>query len=563
MSLPTPDRSVIRFEASLGVTSSYIHSAKTVSGTISTNILTVSGSIDTDSIRVGQRIKVGVSGHTYTITNIVSTELSVTPSLVATYTGAGLQIETVSSLTGFAGYQETAVQAAESDRPCFLDNFQNGLDSIEFCGGSQRLSVSNYGQLDDIFVGGGTISFLVTVKDDGGNNAGRLCEKLNSSNAIAWNLVTVGAGGGFCKLLFNHTTTGTTATFETTAFVVKLNEPQLINLYYNSSTPEVEPIVHIIGKEVGITTTSIPTGTAISDSGGTLNIGNRADGTRGFNGRLHGMFAWKRELDAFHRIRFEKYLAERWGMTLYFRKEGMELYYLARMYFGAEPDVPENKGLMIFLHGGGGSAEGLANGLAVRPIVGNDFHYCFLDGTKDQNGGRTWNSNDPLPTFNNAPDSRYISDFVKYKLAQGVINPNKVFLWGHSNGAMMAYRLAIEHPELFAGVFTVAGCVMVENPGTYTGKVKGLHGGLDTNVPLAGGLTTGPSGFTYPPTAPTISKFTNANGGNGVTIGNQLSDDYIILPNADHDLLSVNQNMISTFSGLTIVQCFYNWAMAN
>jgi polyhydroxybutyrate depolymerase len=66
-----------------------------------------------------------------------------------------------------------------------------------------------------------------------------------------------------------------------------------------------------------------------------------------------------------------------------------------------------------------------------------------------------------------------------------------------SNGAMMAYRLAVEVPERFAAIAPVAGTMVVEDPKiTHPMPVLHIHGTKDALVPFEGSKNRG---FRFPP----------------------------------------------------------------
>ena len=70
---------------------------------------------------------------------------------------------------------------------------------------------------------------------------------------------------------------------------------------------------------------------------------------------------------------------------------------------------------------------------------------------------------------------------------------------GHSNGAMMTYRMAAEHPSLFDGVAPVSDSIGGKTTPTSTPyiiptpndsvNIVAIHGSQDTNVLYNGGIT--------------------------------------------------------------------------
>lgn len=563
MGLPTPHSAVLRLETDYGLTHAYSSSfqSQLLSGNQGDAFFTANSSVATAAARAGQNILVTAGSHAYHITGVSVDGLtvSVTPNLIQAYSGAGFKADIGSTLIGSSGFGESAIQSTEANRPAYLPAYQNGRDVLEFTEGAKALEIASSDAIDNIFANGGTIGVELAAIDDGAGDAGRIFTKKNGAGTEIWNLVTTSAGGGFCKLLFNYITTGTAGAFTTTGFVLKLGVPQIVELSYNSSTPTVAPVITIIDLNIGVTVTTAPTGTALSDAGGGLIIGNNAPGNRGFNGRLMAAYAWKRVLNGYERKQFNKYLAAKWGMDLFFNPAGTGVYLWNRFMYHAEPDSPAGKPLIILLHGGGGSALDFVNQMALGVILGQAATRLYLEATENADGSKTWNSNLPLPTFNRAPDAEYIASVIRYYIALGIIDPTRVFIIGHSNGAMMADRMAVEYPDLITGgIYCIAGVVMVSNPGTYTGKVRHVAGASDMNVPLAGG--TGIGGVTYPVPAVTVQKFIHANNNTGVTVGPDITDNFLILPSpAEHIVSSITTAFTLDPYLTTLQQDIYNF----
>lgn len=230
-----------------------------------------------------------------------------------------------------------------------------------------------------------------------------------------------------------------------------------------------------------------------------------------------------------------------------------------RLYDISKPDTPATVPLLIALHGGGGSGLEFAKQLKLGTLFKQRAIYAFPTATFNNGNppARTWNSNDTLSSFNNAPDSEYLKDLALYlkstSESEGFII-SEIILIGYSNGAMMCYRLVIDHPEIFSGVFVLSGDVMVNNPNTYTGRIKHLHGQNDMNIPLSGGVGIG--SVSYPPVIQTVQQFTNVNDNSGIMAGNLLTDDLIVLP-AEHSIASIKEALVA--QSTTLQQLIYNF----
>lgn len=76
------------------------------------------------------------------------------------------------------------------------------------------------------------------------------------------------------------------------------------------------------------------------------------------------------------------------------------------------------------------------------------------------------------------------------ELARGVpLDPTRVYATGHSNGAMMAYRLAVDAPERIAAIAPVAGMMVTDRfPPARPVPVLHIHSVADPRALYAGGL---------------------------------------------------------------------------
>lgn len=62
------------------------------------------------------------------------------------------------------------------------------------------------------------------------------------------------------------------------------------------------------------------------------------------------------------------------------------------------------------------------------------------------------------------------------------IDPKRVYVAGHSAGAMMTYRMAAEHPELIAAIGIVAGVINDKAPPKGPMPIIAFHGKLDETL---------------------------------------------------------------------------------
>ncbi|HLH96181.1 MAG TPA: PHB depolymerase family esterase [Xanthobacteraceae bacterium] len=121
--------------------------------------------------------------------------------------------------------------------------------------------------------------------------------------------------------------------------------------------------------------------------------------------------------------------------------------------------------LLFVLHPSGGDAEGMRE----------EFSNYEFDELADKQGflvvypdgvGNTWNDcrgGSPFPSKRlKIDDAGFIKSLIDVEVMSHAVDRKRVFAAGWSNGAQLAYRLALESPEDFAGVAAVSASVPVK-----------------------------------------------------------------------------------------------------
>lgn len=105
----------------------------------------------------------------------------------------------------------------------------------------------------------------------------------------------------------------------------------------------------------------------------------------------------------------------------------------------------------------------------------------------------------------------FFEELIASLISQYDIDTDRVWVVGHSNGGMMAYRLACELSSRITAIGVAAGSMMIDSCSP-TRPVAALHvhGDLDTVVPLAGGNSLG---IVFPSTQLSVETFSRANDG--------------------------------------------------
>lgn len=182
--------------------------------------------------------------------------------------------------------------------------------------------------------------------------------------------------------------------------------------------------------------------------------------------------------------------------------EGYSRYFLLNLppnYYESS-DFP----LVIALHGAGGSALQCERDYKLTEKA-NSKNYVIVYPEGVRSDGvlrfRTWNAGGccDFAAQNNVDDVGFINLLIDKLIANYKVNPQRIYITGMSNGAMMAYRLACEIPEKIAAIAPVSGTMVTTSPCNPSRAVPVLHihSELDKKVPPLGGY--GIAGYYFPP----------------------------------------------------------------
>ncbi len=126
--------------------------------------------------------------------------------------------------------------------------------------------------------------------------------------------------------------------------------------------------------------------------------------------------------------------------------------------------LPANAAVMMALHGGGGTGEQFQeeNGLdAVADREGFIAIYPEGSGVLPDRL-HTWNSGDACCGFATDRDIddvgflRAVIEDLQFRMS---VDPDRVYVTGHSNGGMMAYRMGAEASDVVAAVISIGGAM--------------------------------------------------------------------------------------------------------
>lgn len=147
------------------------------------------------------------------------------------------------------------------------------------------------------------------------------------------------------------------------------------------------------------------------------------------------------------------------------------------------------------------------------------FLYVAPDGTPNGGGRTYWNATDACcapqlaeGTPAGPDDDAYLMGLLDELKTKFTVDPKRVFLVGHSNGAFMAHRLACSHADRFAAMVSVAGATFADAskcPATSPVSLLQIHGTADATIRYGGGAFFG---HPYPSARATAERWASIDG---------------------------------------------------
>jgi polyhydroxybutyrate depolymerase len=177
--------------------------------------------------------------------------------------------------------------------------------------------------------------------------------------------------------------------------------------------------------------------------------------------------------------------------------------------------------LLVALHGGFGSgAQFEANSGFDALADTHHFIVVYPDGTPIRAQGaladaRVWNGGRCCgPAARDAVDDvGFISQLIDRVSQQHDVDRRRVYAAGHSNGAIMAYRLACELSDKVVAIGIQAGSLEVDRcEPTHPVSVLHIHGTADRNIPIDGGRGRGVAGIAFQPPHDAVTTLARVDG---------------------------------------------------
>lgn len=164
-------------------------------------------------------------------------------------------------------------------------------------------------------------------------------------------------------------------------------------------------------------------------------------------------------------------------------------YFRAPSGYDASKPAP----LVVVLHGyGAGGTLQAAYFMLANIADEKGFFIVAPDGMVDSRGKHFWNATDTCCDLDgkNVDDVAYLTGLVKEISRDYAIDPKRVYLVGHSNGAGMAFRLSCDASGTFAAMVSLSAPYFADQsrckPTAPVGVLH-IHGTADQAVPFDGG----------------------------------------------------------------------------
>jgi polyhydroxybutyrate depolymerase len=150
--------------------------------------------------------------------------------------------------------------------------------------------------------------------------------------------------------------------------------------------------------------------------------------------------------------------------------------------------------LVLVLHGYTSSGAEQVSDFGLEKLANDKgFIVAYPDGVKDAVGNRFWNADDACCDFfgpQALDDVAYLTAVIDDVKKHHTIDPKRVFVVGHSNGAFMSHRLACDRADRIAAIVALAGDVWNDDAKCDPSEgvsVLQVHGTLDETILYTGG----------------------------------------------------------------------------
>ncbi len=175
--------------------------------------------------------------------------------------------------------------------------------------------------------------------------------------------------------------------------------------------------------------------------------------------------------------------------------------------------------LIVQLHGYGSSGAGQLRYMGIGELA-DEYGFITVapDGTREEAGRQApfWNASSACCNFQGSTvdDVAYLKSVIDEIASRWNVDPDRIYMVGHSNGGFMSYRMAYEHPATIAAIASLAGATEGDGerpPPDASVHVLQIHGTDDSVIEYGGG-GFGTDGASYPSALYSVRQWADYNG---------------------------------------------------
>jgi polyhydroxybutyrate depolymerase len=150
---------------------------------------------------------------------------------------------------------------------------------------------------------------------------------------------------------------------------------------------------------------------------------------------------------------------------------------------------------VIVLHGGKGNAERMRDRTEFYTLaVQENFAVVFAEGTQWRGKSHAWNTGYLLRgQVGDADDISYFDKLIDILVQEHCADPQRIYMTGASNGAMMTLVYAVQRPKKLAAIAPVVGAMFsFDTVPSVPLPIMLINGAQDEEVPIEGGMSHNP-----------------------------------------------------------------------
>lgn len=164
-------------------------------------------------------------------------------------------------------------------------------------GDNDNVQITDDSTIQNVFDGGGAVSFWFRAVTAGQSNVGRIIEKTHTGFVNGWGCLFSDASGSLVRVGFVEWFDGGIGHWRTDRNL-SLNTWYHFTAVYDADSATNDPVFYINGSSVAVTELTTPSGTRQSDATADLFFGNRSDFAADMDGYLDDVQVYDNTLSA-------------------------------------------------------------------------------------------------------------------------------------------------------------------------------------------------------------------------------------------------------------------------